>query len=303
MALEIIWGNFPAIPEASETLARVCDICFSLEGISDAHMTVKIVDDEEIHQLNLCMRNIDRATDVLSFPAVRFKKGTTARDNKERLRREFDPSIGLVHLGDCAISLPRARAQAAEYGHTLLRELGFLTAHSAFHLMGYDHIAENDRLAMRAMEKRAMRISGLFLEDEEMDQKLLYDRACAALENAYAPYSHFRVGACVLSEAGKMYSGCNIENASYGATICAERAAVSKAISDGAKSFKAIAIVGEKARAWPCGICRQVLNEFSDDMLIICGQLGKEYTVVSLKELLPHAFGPNELNGGTPLAE
>lgn len=149
--------ELPGCPEGVENLLeRVANACMSLEGISGAGFAVRIVDDEGIRCLNRQMRGIDRVTDVLSFPTVRYPAGTTARDNPRRLRREYDPAIGYINLGDCVLNLNRAREQAEEFGHSLERELGYLTAHSAFHLMGYDHMTEPDRRAMRAMEKRAM---------------------------------------------------------------------------------------------------------------------------------------------------
>ena len=129
-----------------------------------------------------------------------------------------------------------------------------------------------------------------------MTDRELFDLACEALEHAYAPYSHFRVGACLLSEDGRAFTGCNVENASFGGTICAERTALVKAVSEGAVRFTAIAVVGEHDDAWPCGICRQVLNEFSKDMRVICGAKATgTFTPLTLRELLPHSFGPVDL--------
>ena len=145
----------------TDFLGRVADQCMTIEGIQGAMMTVRIVDDDAIRVLNRDMRGIDKATDVLSFPTVNYRPGTTARDNGKRLRREYDPCTGLINLGDCVINLKRARTQAEEYGHSIERELGYLTAHSAFHLMGYDHMTEGDKRAMRAMEERAMDALGL----------------------------------------------------------------------------------------------------------------------------------------------
>ena len=130
-----------------------------------------------------------------------------------------------------------------------------------------------------------------------MTDQQLYDLACEAMRRAYAPYSHFQVGACLLSDDGRVFVGCNIENASFGATICAERAAVARAVSEGARSFSAIAVVGSDSVAWPCGICRQVLNEFCKDMRVIAGQCGQGYETVLLSQLLPHSFGPGDLGG------
>ncbi|MDL2206680.1 cytidine deaminase [Eubacteriales bacterium OttesenSCG-928-N13] len=129
-----------------------------------------------------------------------------------------------------------------------------------------------------------------------MTDQQLFQCACEALKMAYTPYSHFNVGACILATDGRTFQGCNVENASYGATICAERTAVVTAVTQGAQAFSAIAVVGEDAPAWPCGVCRQVLNEFSADMRVICGAAKTgEYQVVKLSELLPHSFGPHDL--------
>ena len=129
-----------------------------------------------------------------------------------------------------------------------------------------------------------------------MTDQELFERACQALQNAYAPYSGFKVGACALSEDGRVFTGCNVENASYGATICAERTAIVKGVSEGVTGFRAIAVVGEHSDAWPCGICRQVLNEFSRDLRVICGNCESgRFTVEPLSALLPHSFGPEDL--------
>ena len=119
-------------------------------------------------------------------------------------------------------------------------------------------------------------------------KEILIDSAKKAMEFAYAPYSGFRVGAALLTASGEIFTGCNVENASFGATTCAERTAVFKAVSVGEKNFKAIAIVssGDGPTA-PCGICRQVLSEFADDMVIyFCGTDNRVVTT-SLSSLLP----------------
>jgi len=132
-----------------------------------------------------------------------------------------------------------------------------------------------------------------------MTDRELFDLACRALDGAYAPYSGFRVGACALSDDGRAFTGCNVENASYGGTICAERTAVVKGVSEGARRFVAVAVVGESADAWPCGICRQVMNEFSSDLRVVCGcRATGQFTAVPLSELLPRSFGPDDLSKG-----
>ena len=132
-------------------------------------------------------------------------------------------------------------------------------------------------------------------------KKDLIERALEARKNAYAPYSEYKVGACLITADGKYYTGCNVENASYGATNCAERTAVFKAVSEGRNRIDAIAIVGGRdsegiiSYAYPCGVCRQVLREFSDpgEMIIIVAKKADDYKEYTLKELLPDSFGPD----------
>ena len=296
MAIEL-YIETTGVPEDLEVfLNEVAGACFREEGIPDALISVRIVDDTEIHALNLATRGVDRPTDVLSYPEIAYPEGKTARDCPKRMKRHYDPAAGMVYLGDCVISLPRAAEQAAEFGHSLRRELGYLTAHSAFHLMGYDHMTDSDKTRMRGMEKRAMNSLRLWRNDIMTDERL-FEMACEAMELSYSPYSNYKVGACLLSEDGRTFKGANFENASYGATICAERCAASCAVAAGQRRFKAIAIACDAAAAWPCGICRQVLREFScgPDMPVIVGPYDGEYTVKTLEELLPESFGPEYL--------
>jgi len=126
----------------------------------------------------------------------------------------------------------------------------------------------------------------IFMENQEL--VLL---AKEAMEKAYAPYSKFKVGAALLAKNGKVFLGCNVENASYGATICAERTAITKAISEGVKEFDKIAIVASSGDyAAPCGICRQVLYEFLPEGEVILDSDREGMKVMSLKELLPMGF-------------
>lgn len=129
-----------------------------------------------------------------------------------------------------------------------------------------------------------------------VDYKDLVSMAYEAATFAYAPYSNYNVGAALLTKSGKIYTGCNVECASYGGTNCAERTALFKAISEGEKEFEAIAIVsGSKDFTFPCGICRQVLAEFGLELDVIVAQ-DLDYKVYKLSELIPHAFTPAELN-------
>ena len=119
---------------------------------------------------------------------------------------------------------------------------------------------------------------------------------------SYTPYSHFAVGAALLTKSGKVYTGCNIENASYTPTVCAERTAVFKAVSEGEREFATIAVIGgpagEKGKfCAPCGVCRQVLREFcTSDFRILLGTV-EEVKVFTLEDLLPTSFGPSDLKG------
>ncbi len=142
--------------------------------------------------------------------------------------------------------------------------------------------------------------SGIGWEDTQMKDEMireLIEHALMARERSYSPYSGFSVGAALLTTDGAVYLGCNIENASYGATNCAERTAFFNAIADGRKrgDFSALAIVGGQDKADelcpPCGICRQVISEFTDRTFpVILGKENGEYTIFSVEELLPMAF-------------
>lgn len=135
----------------------------------------------------------------------------------------------------------------------------------------------------------------------ETEKKKLAETAIAAKERAYVPYSHFRVGAALLASSGKIYSGCNIENAAYTPTNCAERTAFFKAVSEGEKSFTAIAITGDADDyLYPCGVCRQVMAEFCDphDFKIYLVKNAAEIKEFSLDEILPGAFTVTDLEKG-----
>lgn len=129
-----------------------------------------------------------------------------------------------------------------------------------------------------------------------MEYGKLMGMAIEARKNAYAPYSKFLVGAALLSKTGKVYTGCNIECASYGGTNCAERTAIFKAVSEGERAIEAIAVAGDlESYTFPCGICRQVIVEYGRDIKIIVGKSETDFKVYTIDELLPHSFTPEDL--------
>lgn len=130
--------------------------------------------------------------------------------------------------------------------------------------------------------------------------KSLIEQAVAASANAYIPYSNYPVGAALLATDGTVFTGCNVENASYPATICAERTALVKAVSEGRRSFKTLVVATRNAGS-PCGICRQMLYEFSPDMQVVLVDLaGNIHHEMQLADMLPAGFGPSSLDGGPP---
>ncbi len=130
----------------------------------------------------------------------------------------------------------------------------------------------------------------------------LIRQAMDARQRAYVPYSEYPVGAAILTASGAVFTGCNIEIASYGATSCGERTAAFKAVSEGERDFRAVAVVTSNGAA-PCGICRQVLYEFGPDMIVIMADDAGEITWEGpLSDLLPHGFGPKKLAEGQAAA-
>ncbi|AZR73149.1 cytidine deaminase [Anoxybacter fermentans] len=122
-------------------------------------------------------------------------------------------------------------------------------------------------------------------------KEMLLERAKSARKKAYTPYSNFQVGAALLTKNGKIYEGCNIENASYGLSNCAERTAIFKAVSEGEKEFEAIAVVADTLKPVPpCGACRQVISEFNPKMKVILGNLKGDVSEYTIDQLLPGAF-------------
>jgi cytidine deaminase len=279
-----------ALDAATEALLQqVARAAQELEGFAPAaYASLLMTDDDGIQAINAQTRHIDQPTDVLSFPILSFSSGQTVKEAEALLQREWDPQEAACFLGDIVISLPQAQHQALTYEHSLKREICYLLAHGLFHLFGYDHLKEEDKTKMRAKEEATLAKAGQSLVDDES----LLDQARQAMQEAYAPYSHYRVGACLLAQDGRIFTGCNVENASYGLTNCGERTAIFKAVSEGAIAFTTLAIAAQSYPPWPCGACRQVLSEFCADLRILISWGDGEVEETTLKALLPHSFSP-----------
>ena len=130
-----------------------------------------------------------------------------------------------------------------------------------------------------------------------MTDQALVELAFTMLDRAYVPYSRFPVGAALLCASGTVFTGCNVENAAYGSTICAERTALVKAVSEGHRDdFVRLAVVGRgDDYCWPCGACRQMLFEFAPDLTVLVARGDHEFVTLPLRELLPHGFGTSSL--------
>lgn len=260
-------------------------------------VSVRLCDDATIHEINREYRDTDKATDVLSFPSVSWKNGMTAGTAPDQLKTEYDDEYRKYFLGDIIISVEHAIAQGVEYGHGTEREMAYLLVHGLFHLMGYDHMNENEKTVMRKQEEKALESIGLSRNNNSaVTDDMLLELAREAMKRSYSIYSHYPVGAALLCTDGRIYQGCNIENASFGLTNCAERTAVFKAVSEGAASFTTIAIASTVSAPWPCGACRQVLNEFAPDIRILVTWGNGQKAEESLRNLLPHGFGPESLD-------
>ncbi len=136
-----------------ELLKRVMEECLDYEDCPyEAEISLLLTDNKEIREINKEFRNIDSATDVLSFPAIEYQEPGDFSDLEEAVEEYFHPETGELLLGDIVISVEQAIKQAEEYGHSLVREMAFLTAHSMLHLMGYDHMEEDERSIMEAKQ-------------------------------------------------------------------------------------------------------------------------------------------------------
>lgn len=297
--MKLEWNlDFPVESSLLSLMESAASQAVRTEGITfPCYASVRICDDAAIQELNRMYRGLDQSTDVLSFPSVQWAHGRTARQQPERLKREYDEMMGACFLGDVVISLDHLKAQAREFGHSQQREAAYLLVHSLCHLMGYDHMEEEEKKIMRAREEETLSALGITREEggAAVSDETLLALAREAMERSYSPYSHYPVGAALHAKDGRIFLGCNIENASFGATICAERTAMVKAVSEGAREFDVIAISTKDTPGWPCGICRQFMSEFSPDIrVIVTWGDGAHVEESTLGQILPHQF---ELKG------
>lgn len=240
---------------------------------------VSIVDNASIHVINRDYRHVDRPTDVISFAFF---------DDEEEVINEDAPNS----LGQIIISYEKAEEQARLYGHSLIREMSFLFVHGLLHLLGYDHMEKADEIEM-------FRLQDEILGDHKMERDELIKKALEARKLSYSPYSHFAVGAALLTMSGEVYFGANIENSSYPLSMCAERNAIYNAMLHGVKKedMVALALIADTDEPCsPCGACRQVISElFPSDAPIYMANLKGDVKETNVAQLLPFAFSEEDL--------
>lgn len=267
--------------------ALAAEACLVKAGISaPCALSLTITDDKGIEKINHAWRGINEATDVLSFPSLDVWPGQLFDPRYASSIDAWDSESGAYFLGDVVISVDRAEAQAREYGHSFFREMTYLFVHGVCHLLGYDHVSKEDRDKMREQEELAL--DSAF--HSPISDESLIAAAWKARDAAYVPYSNYRVGAALRTADGQVFTGCNVENASFGLTNCAERTAVFKAVSAGQTQFDAIAIAAGKTAPWPCGACRQVLAEFAPNLKVLIAWDGGKTAGSTLGSLLPNSF-------------
>lgn len=273
---------------------QVFEACLHLQGIkAPCAASLTLLDDGGIRAINRDFRQTDRTTDVLSFPSLSLSPDALFDPGAAHSLEAWDSDAGAFFLGDLFLNTAQAYRQAAEYAHSVFRETLYLFAHGVFHLIGYDHDSMAHQEMMREREESAL--DNAFQKDKQ-DAALL-DAARAARAFAHTPYSKYSVGAALLGKDGRVYTGCNVENASFGLTNCAERTAVFKAVSEGQKEFEAIAIAADQTPPWPCGACRQVLSEFAPDLRVLITWGEGKVAHSTLDRLLPHSFLSFEEDG------
>ncbi|MEN3186771.1 MAG: cytidine deaminase [Atribacterota bacterium] len=272
LRIELIDKVKKRVRVSRQTLQDVAMLVFQSENVSpEGILSVGFLDKEEIRAIKRQFFHQDVDTDVVAFP--------------------YGEKEGDKIWGEILICVPVAFEQAQEQGYRVGEEILLLFIHGLLHLLGYQDSTEEES---KEMAKRAQEL--LNLTREWQLRKSLVKKAWEAKAYAYAPYSHFGVGAALLGDGGKIFTGCNVENSSFGLTICAERVALVKAVSSGAQHFQKIAIVSDASTfCLPCGACRQVLFEFAPALEIISATSSLDFQVFHLDELLPYGF---RLHGG-----
>lgn len=246
---------------------------------------------EKLLQLVLKEENVD-LSGTLNLVLVEEEK---MRELKERFfgKKESSDVMSFFYgeekdktWGEIIICIPVALRQVQEAGNSVDDELSLLFIHGLLHCLGYDDRAPQDLHIMKEKQEHYLNTFKKHLLFEK-----LIDEAQKQLDLSYAPYSGYKVASALLCTNGKIVTGVNVENASFGLSICAERVAVSKAISMGLQNFEAIAIVSEKKDfCYPCGACLQVLAEFSPEMQVLVARSREDFKIFNLKELLPCSF-------------
>ena len=191
--MKLLWQIDTRVNPAWLSLMQTAADCAMLtEGVKrPCAVNIRLCDDDAIHEINREFRDVDRATDVLSFPTVNYPAGKTAGQADKQLRLEYDDELDAVMLGDLILSVPHVLQQAEEYGHSPERECAYLLVHGLCHLMGYDHIEEDDKRRMRAMEEKSLSAVGQTREGENtVSDATLRALALEAMKRSYSPYSH-----------------------------------------------------------------------------------------------------------------
>ena len=282
----------PVSPGLISLMQLAADRAGQTENLSRPCLaSVRLCDGDTIRRINAAHRHLDQETDVLSFPTVRWPTGHTAGQAPAALRGAYDPEEGTCFLGDIVISVPRVKEQAAAYGHSESREAAYLLVHALCHLMGYDHMEEEEKKQMRTQEERILSSIGMGQESSHaVSDNTLLELAREAMTRSYSPYSHYPVGAALHCTDGRIFQGCNVENSSLGLTNCAERTALFKAVSEGAREFDVIAIASRDTAPWPCGACRQALSEFAPNIRVLISWGDGQTRESTLGKLLPEQF-------------
>jgi len=280
MELEFINNGPKSLETLNEVYNKLAQKIFAhLSVSSNYEIDVSIVDNKAIHQINKDYRGIDRPTDVISFAFF---------DDKEEKAIEGVPSM----LGEIIISYEKASEQAKEYGNSLEREMSFLFLHGMLHLLGYDHMNEDDEFEM-------FRLQDEILGGKLMDKKELVAKAIEARKLSYSPYSKFAVGAAVLTTDGRVFMGANVENSAYPLCMCGERNALYNAYMHGVKreEIAALALAADTdGPCTPCGACRQVMSELMlPSTPVYMANIKGALQETTVAKLLPFAFSGDDL--------